>query len=233
MATNGTPASTSRSSVRIPGRFAPAAKAASEASWIVGPSITGSENGMPTSMASAPASANARTTSVQSSPRPPVTYGTSSLRPVSRTDRRCAASAVTSVTEDLRHLGDVLVAATGEVEDHDLPRQVAARAEDPGERVGRLERRDDPLSASQDPERVQHLGVVDLLVGGPPGGGEMGVLWADPGIVEAGRDRLRLHHLPVLVLQQVRLRAVHDARHAVRHRRATGWLDAYQRHVRQ
>ena len=57
MATSGTPASTSRSAVRMAPRFAPWASATSDASWIVGPSITGSENGMPTSMASAPAAA--------------------------------------------------------------------------------------------------------------------------------------------------------------------------------
>ncbi len=54
-------------------RFAPCSRATSDASWMVGPSMTGSENGMPTSMASAPAAANALTTSVQSSPSPPVT----------------------------------------------------------------------------------------------------------------------------------------------------------------
>ncbi len=72
----------------IPPGVVPARSARSLASWITGPSITGSENGMPTSMASAPAAASARTTSSQSSPRPPVTYGTSSLRPASRCDRR-------------------------------------------------------------------------------------------------------------------------------------------------
>ncbi len=35
---------------------APMRRAWSDAAWIVGPSITGSENGMPTSTASAPAS---------------------------------------------------------------------------------------------------------------------------------------------------------------------------------
>ena len=60
---------------------APSSSARCDASWIVRPSMTGSENGMPISMASAPASATARTTSSQAEPRPPVTYGTSSVRP--------------------------------------------------------------------------------------------------------------------------------------------------------
>ena len=51
----------------------PAARACSLAAWITGPSITGSLKGTPISMASAPASATARTTSAQSDPSPPVT----------------------------------------------------------------------------------------------------------------------------------------------------------------
>ena len=45
----------------MPWGVAPSASARSDASWIVGPSITGSEKGMPTSMASAPAAAQAST----------------------------------------------------------------------------------------------------------------------------------------------------------------------------
>jgi len=51
---------------------APAPRASSLAAWIVGPSITGSEKGIPTSMTSAPAAATARMVSTQSPPRPPV-----------------------------------------------------------------------------------------------------------------------------------------------------------------
>jgi hypothetical protein len=56
----------------IPWGVAPAASAASDASWMVGPSITGSENGMPTSIASAPAAAHASTVCSQPG-SPPVT----------------------------------------------------------------------------------------------------------------------------------------------------------------
>ena len=61
------------SALRIPAGVAPCWRARIDAAWMVGPSITGSENGMPISMASAPAAATARTTSTQSGPRPPVT----------------------------------------------------------------------------------------------------------------------------------------------------------------
>ncbi len=73
MATSGTPASTRASSARTDAGVVPRSRARTEASWMVGPSITGSEKGMPTSTASAPAATTAATTSVQSSLRPPVT----------------------------------------------------------------------------------------------------------------------------------------------------------------
>ena len=57
----------------MPAGVAPISMARREASWMVRPSITGSEKGMPTSMASAPAAATARTTSSQADPSPPVT----------------------------------------------------------------------------------------------------------------------------------------------------------------
>ena len=57
-----------RRSSRIAGGVAPASSARCDASWMTGPSITGSENGMPTSMASAPAAAAARMASSQPVP---------------------------------------------------------------------------------------------------------------------------------------------------------------------
>jgi hypothetical protein len=73
MATRGTPASTAESSPRIPAGAVPRASDRTEASSMVGPSMAGSEKGMPTSTASAPASATARRTSVHRSSSPPVT----------------------------------------------------------------------------------------------------------------------------------------------------------------
>ena len=65
---------------------APASSAFCEASWMTGPSITGSLNGMPISIASAPAATAARSACCQPG-RPPVMYGTSSLRPAARESR--------------------------------------------------------------------------------------------------------------------------------------------------
>ena len=67
------PVSTLPRAVTMAAGVIPAARARWEASWITGPSMTGSENGIPTSMASAPAEATASTTAVQSAPSPPVT----------------------------------------------------------------------------------------------------------------------------------------------------------------
>ncbi len=73
MATSGTPTSIRASSARIDSGVVPRASARMEASWMVGPSMTGSENGMPTSTASAPAATTACNTSVHSGESPPVT----------------------------------------------------------------------------------------------------------------------------------------------------------------
>ena len=75
----------------------PRSRARTDASWMTGPSIIGSENGMPTSTASAPAATTAWTTSTQSSVIPPITYGTRSFRPPSprrpRAPSRCPSVA--------------------------------------------------------------------------------------------------------------------------------------------
>ncbi len=73
MATSGTGKSPLRTASRIDAGVAPAARAATDASWMVAPSMTGSENGRPTSTASAPASTMAASTSTQSARTPPVT----------------------------------------------------------------------------------------------------------------------------------------------------------------
>ena len=60
-------------SARIPSGVVPRSSARIDASWMVGPSIIGSEKGSPTSMASAPDPASASTVTSQWSSMPPVT----------------------------------------------------------------------------------------------------------------------------------------------------------------
>jgi len=65
------PTSSERASSMIDTGVAPASSARCDACWMSGPSITGSENGMPISIASAPFAAADRTASCHPA-RPPV-----------------------------------------------------------------------------------------------------------------------------------------------------------------
>ena len=90
-------------------------------------------------------------------------------------------------------------------------RRARWRRERPGHGVRGLERRDDALEPRDGLERVERLAVGDRLVAGPAGVAEVGVLRAGAGVVEPGRDRVRLEDLAVLVLHDRRERAVQDA----------------------
>ena len=99
---------------------------------------------------------------------------------------------------------DVLVAAPREVDEQMLVafhrRRQLHRV---GDGVARLERRDDALGAAEAVERRQRLVVGDADVLGPADVVQPGVLGADAGVVEAGRDRVRLVDLAVLVGQHI------------------------------
>src|SRR5215204_4675329 len=107
------------------------------------------------------------------------------------------------IADQLHRLSDVLVAAAGEAHEHGPALQVRRLADEPGDGVRRLEGAEDALGAGQERERVEHLGIRDRRVLGPPDRGEVRVLGADARVVEAGRDGVRLLDLPVLVLHQV------------------------------
>ena len=104
--------------------------------------------------------------------RPPVMYGTSSLRPAAR----CARSARLRV----RRCGDVIAAGSpssgrrpcrrGRTGSSAPSGPAATRASRTihAKRVRALERRDDALGAGQQLERVDHLGVGDRRVLGAP-----------------------------------------------------------------
>ena len=90
------------------------------------------------------------------------------------------------------------------------------RLDHPRHGVGRLQRRDDAFGVAQQSEGVEDLLVRRQGVLGPADGGQVGVLGAEARIVQSGRDRLGLQDLPGLVLQEVGVHAVQDARDAVR-----------------
>ena len=139
-------------------------------------------------------------------------------------DERLAAINV----EVEQHFGEVLVAAAGEADEDQLRVELAGARE----RVRRLERRDDALGAREVAERGERLlvGRADVLRAAAVA--EERVLRADAGIVEAGRDRVRVGDLPVLVGEDRRARAVQHAGPAGAERRRAGRLDADEAHVR-
>ena len=77
--------------------------------------------------------------------------------------------------------------------------------------VGRLQRREDALGAGQQPHTLERLVVGGAEHLQPSGLEQRGELRADAGVVEAGRDGEGLGDLAVVVLEQVRARAVEDA----------------------
>ena len=149
-----------RSSARVP------------AAWMTGPSMIGSENGSPTSSASTPASTSAAAVVEPVVGAPGHEVGDAAAcgrqRAVRPARRRAArrAGAVTAGGQEGRDVGHVLVATTGQADEHrgtggdGAPRL----AQHPRDGVRGLERRDDPLGAREALERVEHL-----VVGGRAG----------------------------------------------------------------
>ena len=103
---------------------------------------------------------------------------------------------------------EVLVAAAREAHDD----QVGVEVVDAGERVCRLERRDDPLGARQAVEGRERLVVGRRDVACAAGVAEERVLGPDARVVEPGRDRVGVRDLAVLVGEHGRARAVQDGR---------------------
>ena len=85
------------------------------------------------------------------------------------------------------------------------------------QRVRGLERRDDPLEPGAPLERGERLVVGHRDVARAAGVAQPRVLGADARVVEAGRDRVRLEDLAVVVLQDA-LRARRAARRRARRR---------------
>src|SRR4051812_40769005 len=121
---------------------------------MTGPSASGSENGMPSSSRSAPASTQARPTSRDSSMlgKPPMRYGMSAAR--LPWDRNASAMRAPATAGSLatKHLCEVLVASAGQGDEVQGARTRVR--EQPRERVRGLERRHDPLEPRRAAEGV-------------------------------------------------------------------------------
>src|SRR5690606_511301 len=208
--------------------FTPWASARSLARWMVGPSAIGSENGTPSSMMSAPAATHrCRTSRVTARVgNPTVMYGISALRPAARSRSKVATMRgfIGTASEldagPLGHGVHVLVSPAGQIDQDELVgRHLRRDAHGPGDRVRRLQRRDDALDAAAVVECGERLVVVDDDVACPAGVLEPCMLGTDAGVVETGRHRMGLDDLAVVVLQQVGAVAVQHARRAPVERR--------------
>src|SRR3954447_4944491 len=99
-------------------------------------------------------------------------YGISAARPSSRAALNAAAIRAGPVASGIdplecrQRLVEVLVTAPGQADQVGAAR-IVAFVEQPGDRMGGLERRDDPLESRQLAESAQRLLVGDRDVSGP------------------------------------------------------------------
>src|SRR4051794_9203049 len=240
ISTTGTPADATASMIRSVSRVrTPPASAMSLAFWITGPSITGSEYGSSTSITSHPASAIATIEAMLPSTvgNPAGMQPTRTARPSARalpnTSLMLTGSLLLPRHDRLLLVEDaevgargvhILVAAAGQVHhDRRRPAQLGGQpGRDPrgaGEGVRALDGRDDPFGTAEQLERRHRLRVGDRFVAGPAGVVQPRVLGTDAGVVQSGRDRVRLDGLPVVVLKHVRPGPVQDPGRAAGDRR--------------
>ena len=96
-----------------------------------------------------------------------------------------------------------------------------------GSSAGRI-----PSSSATRRKAARASVVRDRHVADPPAVAQVGVLGADARVVEAGRDRVRLQDLPLLVLEHGRQRAVqHPARPRGQRRRVAARLEPLARRL--
>src|SRR5581483_6040123 len=108
-----------------------------------------------------------------------------------------------------------------------------------GQRVARLERRDEALQATELTEGVQRVLVVHRDVPRAAALLEEAVLWSDARVIYTGGDAVRSGDLPPVVLEDVAARPVQDAHAPAAERRgvsaepraATPGFDADQFHA--
>src|SRR3954453_17709938 len=114
-----------------------------------------------------------------------------------------------------RDLRDIFVAAAAEVDHHDLlAADRRAVAQEPAERVRRLERGDDAFTFAEFVERLQREIVAAVVVLDASDLLEVRVFGADRWVIETGRNRMCFGDLTELVLQHHRSRSVQHAERA-------------------
>src|SRR5437588_2754443 len=149
MRTTGTRSEIARPTSSTPSTVAPRLSAAVPAAWITGPSASGSENGTPSSIRSAPDSAypSPIRRDVSRSGKPPIRYGISAARRPSALAEANASAIRSSPLNELQRFLEVLVPPSRQTDQVEL--RVDVRAEHPGDCVRALERRDYALQRRQ------------------------------------------------------------------------------------
>ena len=76
-------------------------------------------------------------------------------------------------------------------------------SDDPGQCMGRLERRDDALARREHLKGIEDLSISSLLILSTPHFGQVGMLRANSGIVKSSRDRVGFNDLALIVLDEL------------------------------
>ena len=189
----GIPTPASRIVARTSSTVAPASRASADACWITPPSMIGSECGIPTSIASAPASREApQQAGVDARVAARSRRGRTPCAPASR------ARAQRGLERGPRRpspapRGPVSRSLSPRPDRHTRTRVALGErpTEQPADHVGGLERRQDPLGPRERLEPRERLLVGGAVVAGEPRVPQVRVLGPDARIVQAGRDRVR------------------------------------------
>src|SRR5579863_301298 len=194
---------------------APALRARSEPAWITGPSAMGSENGTPNSIRSTPPRSSAATSAgVRAGVgSPAVKYATSAARRFWRSalNRDWIRVGCIEFGEIFAVDIGVLVAAPGDVDHEQLSRGGGSALEHLGHGVRGFKRRDDAFGARQLLGRRQRLGIGGRSVFGAMAVVQPGVLGADGGVIQTGRNGVRQGNLAIGILKHVAVGAVQHA----------------------
>ena len=206
------------------GHALPALSARKPAAWIAGPSAIGSVNGMPSSMMSAPGLrqglGDGERRFVVGIARHDEGHQRGAAFGLQRGEAPVDAGAHRFLLSRKASTdGEILVAAAGKIDHHQMILRLLRRKLDHlGQRMRRLERRDDALELAAQLERRERFVVGGRQIFHAAHVVEPGMLRTDAGIIEAGGDRMRFLDLAVVIHQQICAVAVQHARAAAGNR---------------
>src|SRR5579859_2097076 len=196
-----------------PASVVPPRNARSLARWIVGPSATGSLNGTPSSITSAPASAAASTifSVAASDGSPAVIYATNPISPERASCskrlpmRVCAVVFAFAASSDIsRQDLHIFVSAPGNIQNHKLVAlHLRSTVHQLRQCVRRFQGGDNSLDSCESLRGFDCVLVSYRCVLCTPAVREPCVFRPDRRVIESRRNRMRCRNLPVERLQQV------------------------------